>query len=438
MSSVSFSEYSVEAVFKHLDLREDQIEEREAVRFVYKQYAHGEFKSDNPQLAVTDTIERVTQRFDMLNHYAENFFPENNHEWDALLIAIICDDMIEEASNLKEADDIGAIQDFSDDYAVKMADRFFDDATDLANRGLLKDEVVSPEALFLAHINTILDMHIKIDNIDQYNEDELYEIKEETQHARSFMRPETDIGYELLGAIDKLAKEVEARLPHICSLKVSFNGEAKYISFGSRDNDAEAITRLQKFLPYKDNVLRDLVKAYWYASNELYDEDIFEQASALFAQRTSLFAFFEGDLNLNTRERETALCSWLLTNFIDPQNNNYAHLMTDGTIAILDTISTKEHIQPTLSQWMEDKALLVPIGLNIFTHLNHIAYGYRDGNRGKTLSVDAQRADYDYAQTLLNEAPPFDCKLAYEIKEKAKVVMHSIKLPGPRPDLHLV
>ena len=56
---VDLSRYSVDAVYAHLGLSEDQTEAREAVRFVYNYYAHGEGKSDTPELAVTETIEFV-------------------------------------------------------------------------------------------------------------------------------------------------------------------------------------------------------------------------------------------------------------------------------------------------------------------------------------------------------------------------------------------
>lgn len=418
-----FSQYSIEAVYAHLGLKEDQTEAREVVRFVYNHSAHGEFKSASPELAVTETIEFVQPRLDILNYNQADFFPENNHEWDALLIAALCDDMLPNANNFAIQNDEDTnpdtIPDFSDDYAVKQAEVIFEYASDLMLRGLLPDEVVPPEAIFLATLNATLDFTHKIANIATYDDDTLLEIRKEIGKVKTFLPREKNLGKELMDIMDELSTAIDGQLPRTCNINIRFNGASKYAFFDCTDRDDYTIHQLMDYMPVSTRATRDAMKAFWYSCLECYEEQARDSAESLIGQFLPPFTKYAGDIGLNEQEYETALCSWLLVHVVDQYAERYKHLMTDKTMAILDSVSQPDTLMPTLSQCLGDKALFTHLGLRARGQLNRQISAYEEGTKARTASDEEIQIDIAYATSLLSEESPFPCVLANDVKETA-------------------
>lgn len=420
---VDLSRYSVDAVYAHLGLSEDQTEAREAVRFVYNYYAHGEGKSDTPELAVTETIEFIQPRLDILNYNESDFFPDNNHEWDALLIAALCDRMIQHASNLTETDsketNTNKQPDFSDDYAIKHAEVIFEYASDLISRGLLPDEVVPPEAVFLAVLNSTLDFTHALAKVETYDEDALLGIRKEIGNVNTFAPRELSLGKELVGIMDELSNAIDEQLPRTCRINIKFNRVSKYAFFDCTDRDNYTIRQLMDYMPISTRATRDAMKAFWYSCLELYEEQAGDAAESITDEFLPSFTKYAGGIGLSDQEYETALCSWLLIHVVDPSEERHTHLMTDKTMAILDNVSQPDTVMPTLSQCLGDKALFTHLGLRASHQLNRQISAYEKGTKAKTASEGEIQVEIAYAAALLAEDSPFPCQLADDVKEKA-------------------
>lgn len=444
-NKTELSEYSIEAVYTALGVNEDQDELREAVRFVYRQNVSGEFKYTNPSVALTKTIEYVSPRFDALRYYEDDFFPEDNHEHDALIIAVICDEMIAEANNFRIRDQEDGptddLPDFGDDYAVNRAERIHDEAVDLVQRGLLPDEEVSPEAVFLAHTNCIRDLLAEIVTIDDCEDDDLATLRRNVAHAKSFLRPDTRLGQELSSVIDEVTREIDARLPRLPSISVSFNDENKYVFFGGLDKQDLAVRRLMTQMPLQERSVEDALKAYWYIMSQ-YDDDgddeALKNAESVLEQRLLPFLTYSRDIGMNRTEYETALCSWVLTQALYTESEDYLHLMTDETIAIVQTMNDPSYTTPILSQWLDDKSLFTNIGLSAYVTISKRIYAYEQKQPSKVFALADIQADQSYAQRILGEATPIDCKLAYELRQQAQRLVSFTKPELKRNGFQLI
>lgn len=448
----SLSEFTVDAVYDHIGLTPDMVTERDAARFVFQHFSKGEYKLENRSEIVTQTIERLTPRFDMLNAQAEEFFNNETPQWPALIMAVLCDDLLMDANNLKE-DENGdplpdQIKDFQDDDSVHLAAEYFETATDLTERGIFPDEDIPLEAIFLAHINAIEESYERIDRIDTYDLAELLTIQnKEIPAIHSFLRADTEIGRNLLDALTTLESTVAQRIPNAdivaipdkSKLRSVFKESATILSFKKEeppiDPDVEPIDYLfEQYAPMKNEAVMGAIHAVWNAlyehNSESYDSTMYEARQHL-EKQIALFSFYEKDYDASPEEKQTALCSWLINNTIDPHHDEYWDFMSEKTLAVLVVMQDNTMYMPFLSAAFDDKALGLHVGLTIINSLHQIKADYQPNPKNLKRSFEDQEVDHDYALRLLKDddsaLPP--CQLFHDIRQTAAEI---VKLAAPR------
>lgn len=444
-NKTDLSEYSVDAVYAALGIGEDQEEVREAVRFVYRHNISGEHKYRMPSIALAQTIEYITPRLDQLRYYEDDFFPEDNHERDALIIAVICDALLKDADNFKARDDEDfreiASLDFKDDYAINRADTIQDEAIDLAERGLLPDESVAPESVFIAHTNCIRDFLSELATLDDYDDADLATLRKNIGLAKTFLRPDTRLGEELSGVIDDISREIVRRLPPEPSVKITFNHVNKYVFFGGLDKHDLAVKRLMTQLPTQNRPVEDAVWAYWNIFSQYDDdgyEDTLQNTENMLSRRLAPFLAYSHDIGMDRDQYERALCTWILTQAYGRGDEDSLTRISDNTMALVQTMNDPAYEAPVPSQWLNEKDLFTLVGLKAYVAISERIYAYEQKEPSKLFPPETVQTDQAYASRLLADKPPVDCRLSYDLRQQAQRLLHLTRPELKRNDLQLI
>lgn len=452
------SPLALHQIYEFLGIAVDQTLQREAIAFVYRNFSEGEHKMKTITAAIDETSSRIQPRLDMFNNWAPDFFKDKTSDRNALLIAVICDDFVEEANNLERDDDdnppVGIRKDFQDDRAIGIAVMLFDQATGLNEHGLLEGEAISEEAFFLAHINAIEDLAHKLDTLDQYEYDELIAMqKGDIDPAKSFLRKDTAIGQELSSLIDELEEAIAARLPKVELYSLPANPviaiapdkmgteNAQVLSFPLFKRQSDPVLYLlEKHAPFKTEGVKNAIYVLWESLYDRNDEDYSDtmaEADALIERKTCVFTSYREDYDLSEAERETALCAWLMHSTVDIQDDRYWNMISEKTGGILAALDSQELRYPVLSDSFDDKTLELCIGLHLITGLTDLHEIYARG-RWRNFKFDEISIDQHHCLRLLQDAVPVTSRLVRDIREKASAVLLEIAKSDKRQIFSIV
>ncbi len=153
------------------------------------------------------TIEGIEFRYLLFKEFVEDFFMGANFDRDALAIAVICNEYVPHINKPCQDKD-GKLKpqyDGVDARHAECANILREESVSLESKGSLPYEVL-PESIFLAHVIAMEAFETHKGNMDEYEDDTLYNIiNEDIPAVRAFLRLDTEIGRQL----DRILVEIE-------------------------------------------------------------------------------------------------------------------------------------------------------------------------------------------------------------------------------------
>lgn len=283
------SDFNVDGVLKELSVNPRDKLKVAAINYFFRTLEEGIGgqgpRTDRSRMVKTITVDQIGCRLELLDSHKKSFFKNKEYDYPSLLLAILLDTTLADLHIPdKDEDDFDPDRDIIENIPnrfLQKAYEIFDSATDLASIYKNPDEI-SPESLFLAHINWIDDLDDFIVDFDDMGEEELRKMHRDLPRMKAVTNSDTELGRVLL----KFISQVEDLLPDfdstrlLADLKVQDEtAEAKSVKF--------IFNEIRGFFPELDVVeqyqaakLATLTKAeYRLALIQRYEKDFFGGSS---------------------------------------------------------------------------------------------------------------------------------------------------------------
>lgn len=217
----AFGKYHAQGVIDALQIPEEDVYARQAVKFVFKVMAD---ECRNPHISQTEnnrwasdlTYDKIQKRYELYRLYAPLFFPDDcvvDHP--ALVTAIICDEYIVHANepiqNPDNNEEHIVRDDGFDEDVLLRASILFDDALnfDIEN----PPDISTPELGFLVHVNEFQHLEGLEDSMPACTSRELDTMRhQDLDRACMVAWTWTELGNDIKKYAQRLAREIDGIL----------------------------------------------------------------------------------------------------------------------------------------------------------------------------------------------------------------------------------
>lgn len=219
------SDFNGDGVVRYFNLSPSDMTDHAAMKYMYRTMRDEILgKSAEARQELTQiTIEKIEFRYHLYQNFVEDFFFGDAYDKQALALAVVCDeyvnhinepyaDQVHDDDGSEEGAEIPHKDDGFDEDLVLRACTIWEEAT-VYETGAVGDnqDELTPESLFLAHINVFENLRDHEERCEEYEEHEIREILEQDiPAARSFARQGTEIGNHLMKFLAHMEQELSA------------------------------------------------------------------------------------------------------------------------------------------------------------------------------------------------------------------------------------